>query len=176
MKLKFWERRKKAHTFDSGERERRRSLIIGRLLSLLLLLISMELDWEFESWSSSPETNKNFEALLGNLRASSSKKSETKKQQRKLRERDEYYARLEAKRKWRVLGERESLLEGKMEKGEDEDGRVAEEDVAKVSMNGTQHRERNRKRNKTTSPSDSESFFAQLRPHKISPKTANYVI
>ena len=97
-----------AASLESGERERRRSLRTGRRLALeLSLLISMELDWEFESWSSS---------------------------------------RLEDKRKWRDLGERENLLvEGKMEKGEEGDGRVAEEGVAKVSMNATKH-------NKTKQP------------------------
>lgn len=41
----------------------------------------------------------------------------------------------EGKRNWRVLGgEREVLLEGNIEKGEEEDGRVAEEDVANVSI------------------------------------------
>lgn len=45
------------------------------------------------------------------------------------------YPRLEGKRNWRVLeGKREVLLEGKIEKGEEEDGRAAEEDVAKVSI------------------------------------------
>jgi len=45
------------------------------------------------------------------------------------------YARLEGKRNCRVLGgESEVLLEGKMEKGEEEDGRAAEEDVANVSI------------------------------------------
>jgi len=62
------------------------------------------------------------------------KKNHAEKQKGKRNNRIEY-ARLEGKRNWRVLGgESKVLVEGKMEKGEEEDERAAEEDVANVSI------------------------------------------
>lgn len=59
------------------------------------------------------------------------KYQKSEKRKKKIeREKDIENGRLEGKRKWRVLGERHVLDEGKMEK----EGSVAEEDEAKASM------------------------------------------